>query len=885
MWIIFKLFFSILFSLILWFLIITSFITDQYSSADNNVLLSNFETKQDLLTWWVIHDSLSDIDEVYYSTWEIKKTEEWNITTIDLSSWEYIFSLSWIWNNYIINYKWFSLKNLWPGIFYINTIKPKKYSIFSISSLLQLNLLNLSNNSLSTEVFLYPHGYIIFNPKRNYIVSGWDALRVSTVLSWLWYFNKNILDVSWKINSEFLKNIWPLLNDKIFFTSTLKNIYDNNKVIFSKLWKIRKKEWDDVSWTQLVEEYDSLFFNKSKKVSLYKNAIYDDLNKLFFSDKRENVLVNRIYNNYNKLNLDKDSDIKKVLNNYYRYVSLESNLEAKRNFYLLYKKLSNNKVNFLPSLYYFRDIYNAYDFMWSDNLYSYMNIFIKQYFNDLGVSIWKNQLLISDEYYTKLEYFSLYLMKLLLTYDSFDKETVSKIISIFDYYVLLDNNLYWWKSEKKIATWVKNHLDVLTNISKSIRTYYFEDERNEFNLLLKKKIEIDSNNIKDFKKNIDSLIEFFDSNINIFKWNTSRINNYKTIKKDMDEYFLALLDYEWYKSKYNSNSVLNKLDTTTNLEKDYAVNILSNFENLSIDWISVKIVDDEYFIITWLMFGNEPLSFKLYPYKNNLIDEIIISWNELEWNYELWEVSDKAGNIKTKVWKDFFIEIFSWRDLLETERTYYSADDEPEYISTDDLVFKRDILLWEKWEFSNLSDILSLGMNNIIIEDKKKWDISLNWWILKLNMGKKFGNTSYKFKFSSDYKLTSNDRYFDNIVLKSIDSVASKDKEESYLKISIKWKINNSDFREKVLDFWDALKKLLFIWNKIKKVLSESSLDVNYFLSSKKLKIKFFYLKKPVIISFVRWKIEFILYNWENILDSKIELDKLGKNLFNLKTK
>lgn len=890
MWIILKLFFTIISIAILWFLIITSFLISQYDSTDSSSLLSNFEIDVKSLTWWVMYKSLGNTDDVFYSTWEIQTTLVWNKTIIDLIAWEYIFSLSSIWSEFEINYKWFSLKNMWPGIFYINTTNEKRYWIFSLSSLLRIELLKTLDNSYSTDVFLYPHWYMLFDPERNYLVSGWDALRVSSVLSWVWYFNNNILDINWEINPDFFKSIWPILKDESFFTTAIKTIFYNNKILYSRLWEIRKEEKSFTTWSKLLEKYDWLFINKTKKDSFYKSIIFNDLDDLFVSKNRENKLVNNIYSNYVKLNWKLDSDIQRVFNNYYRYISLESNFAAKQNFYSLYQKLSNNKVEFLWSLFYLRDIYNDFDFIWSDNLYSDITLFTKSYFSDLNINIWKDKLLIKDEDYSKLDYFSLYLMKLLLTSNSFDKETVSKVISIFDYYVLLDNNLYWWQNEKKIATWVKNHLDVLTNISKSIRSYYFEEDRSEFNLLVKKKIEINSNNIEEFQKNINSLISFFDENIYIFSEKDPKIESYKNISKDMDEYFLALLDFEWYKSSYTSNSIINTWNETKYLKEEDAVNLLSNFENLFVNWIEVDIVNDEYFVIKWLEFNYEPLWFKLYPYKNNLIDEINIWWNMLEWNYELWEKQDSNGTISPWVWETFFIEIFTWYDKWNWEVTYYNSDDDPEYISTDDLVFKRDILLWDSWKFSELKDILNMRLNNIKIKDKKKWEITLTWALLKINTNKVVKNNkiSYNSEFSSDYKLTSSEDYFENIRLKIIENDIKK-KERDYLlfwnEIKLNWKISNNGFKKQIVDFGDVLYDLIFIWNKINEVLWKDSLDIEYSLIRKKLTIKLFYLKKPLVISLIKWKIDFISYKWKNILDSKIELDKLEENLFDLKTK
>jgi hypothetical protein len=77
-------------------------------------------------------------------------------------------------------------------MFIINNLDPKKNIIFSLNSLLDLNLKNSKTNENITTIDLYPHIYLIFDPKYNIFLKNADLLNVSQKNE-LRYFNEQII--------------------------------------------------------------------------------------------------------------------------------------------------------------------------------------------------------------------------------------------------------------------------------------------------------------------------------------------------------------------------------------------------------------------------------------------------------------------------------------------------------------------------------------------------------------------------------------------------------------------------------------------------------------------------------------------------------------------
>lgn len=914
MWVIFKIFLTISSALILGFLILSSFIIEQYiSSEQNSILLDSLEIDITTLTGGVNHKRFSYLDEVYYSSWQLNERKEWNIVNIDLEPWEYIFSLSGLGLEYVINYRGFSVKNMWPWIFYINTLNNRKNSILSLSSTLNLELIDISDNSISTNVYIYPHGFMMFDTERNDDLIGGDSLRVFSFQSSLiqssknwkfyrdlwymkenfWYFNKSILDISGNLESDFIEKFSKFSDNKIFISEVLSVIYQNNKILHTNIVKVRELKKSIISWEKYLEKFDWIFFNIEKRNSFLKSRIFNDLNTLFSKKEKDLKLVSKLSQNIKKINWKNDQKIQRVLNNYYKYISIEWDRNTKYNFYKLYEELSKNKVNFTPSLFYLKDIYNSYDFAWNDKLYSNISLFNRQYFSELWISLWSKKLTIKEDNFRLLWYFSHFLQKLLVEHDSFDKDTILKVIYIFDNYVLLDNNLYWGQSEKMIATWVKNHLDILINISKAMKVYYFEDNRDDLWLLLKKKIQINSNNIEILEDNIDNLIAFFNKNRYIYEeWNIY-IKDYDKIEKEFEEYFSALLDYENYKSKNSgTNSFINEVVVSIEeLSVEKASNLLMYFENVNIDNVEIKVVNNDFYTISNLKIDWKIINFNLYPTDDNTIDEIYVDTVNWNWNYILWSKISEEWVESPSGKKDYLYEVFSDTNKTDQEDIKKEYKLELSLKTTNEIAFIRDYLIGKRWDFYKLAWILEMWMDNISAVNSGGWVISIKKAFFTTVTIDLENDEVYKYSslFSSDYFKSDEKSYFDNISLKLLDwnySYWEKNNDLYYLlfwkEINLIWRIQLDAIEDTSFKIWKALNDIVIIWGYVNNILFVQDIDISYNISRKKILMKFDYLWDKVTLSSVDWKLDYIFYKWKNILDSKIELDKLEENLINL---
>jgi len=53
-------------------------------------------------------------------------------------------------------------------------LNPKNISIFSLSTKIELDLLNIKTNERVDSLDIYPHSYLIFNPEKNIYVNNAD---------------------------------------------------------------------------------------------------------------------------------------------------------------------------------------------------------------------------------------------------------------------------------------------------------------------------------------------------------------------------------------------------------------------------------------------------------------------------------------------------------------------------------------------------------------------------------------------------------------------------------------------------------------------------------------------------------------------------------------
>jgi hypothetical protein len=170
------------------------------------------------------------------------------------------------------------------------------------------------------------------------------------------------------------------------------------------------------------------------------------------------------------------------------------------------------------------------------------------------------------------------------------------------------------------------------------------------------------------------------------------------------------------------------------------------------------------------------------------------------------------------------------------------------------LVFKRDVLLWEYWEFSDLKDTLTIKTKNIIAKK-----LSVIEYDIKIKNAK---FKDYEVLFSSDYMLDKH--IFKNIVINC-----------GNYNITINWIIPLNSFIRKIWLLLENYEKI----NKIQNTLINSSfskINIDFYPSKKSTIISSFNDYKWVILIEIweNWSINQAILNWKSLIKWDTDYNK-----------
>ena len=393
------------------FLIFVTFITNNLSKIEN----PSYEIKEkwiyklvekedgffiskDLInsSWSIFINKINISDKIIYSYWNIESKSNWSIIEINITPWIYYFQLKEINTKYSINSNWFNVINKWPWSFIINNLNPRKIIVFSIDTLLDLNLKDIKTDKKISSISLYPHVYLVFNPIKNIFVKNSDLLKISQIFN-LWFFKGTITNSETFLNLILLKNKkWTELINNSF--SFLKNEQIEREKIIKKY---RQSIFWTLPWEKFIEMYNSIFINPNKKILYYKNIILRKTNDLLSIQTNDINTINQIVEKLEQLKwIDSDAynEVVNIINFHYSNVIISNqNSNIKINFTKLINKInSNNSSISLKSLIYLEEIFWKYN---SELFFQNINTFTNQYFSELKISInWneKNKWTISE---------------------------------------------------------------------------------------------------------------------------------------------------------------------------------------------------------------------------------------------------------------------------------------------------------------------------------------------------------------------------------------------------------------------------------------------------------------------------------------------------------
>ena len=124
-----------------------------YKNNQNWILWLDIKNNEIIFNTWSLNSPLkinylNSFDKILSYSWEVVNLEN-NIT---LNKWIFLINISEINSKYIINWEWFEIKNNWPVILFIDNSWTRT-NIFSLNSIIELNLINIENKKIVNTIF------------------------------------------------------------------------------------------------------------------------------------------------------------------------------------------------------------------------------------------------------------------------------------------------------------------------------------------------------------------------------------------------------------------------------------------------------------------------------------------------------------------------------------------------------------------------------------------------------------------------------------------------------------------------------------------------------------------------------------------------------------
>lgn len=873
-------FFIIIVSIIIFIILISSsyfskeysiFKKPYYENNQNwlfkiNLNEEKFLEKYDSKEEWVNINFINSFDKIltYNSKFEYKENN--GSKEIDLWEWIYLINISELNSEYTINWEWFRIKNNWPLSVYIDTSERRKL-IFSINTIVNLEIIDNKNEEVLNNIYLYPHKYIRLFPERNHQIKNADLLRVS-LSTGLDYFNDKII-INSEINNKFKeKIIWKdnEINEEI--SKLFLYLYKSNLRESTILEWLKTDKFWNIVWENLIKKYNDLFLNRDKKIIYYKNTIIRSLWDLVNSEKIENSKNDFLISSlYDLKNIDENwYNEMKVIIEYYSSIIINWNkkdINSKINFSKIYNKINWKEYKFdNDNNLILNDIFFNFDFLNEDNLYTKLKIF-----NENNI---KNKLSEWEK-----SYFMFFLNKI-ITYwlDEIVKNNnikIEDILSILNIYVDLSINFYNKEEEVIIRTWINEYNDLTKIILERINDLFFT--RNNETLLLERKKEyvITNQDINILDKSLNRIFNYYKNNKLKVPNTQNNIPIKESIEKNIElfeEYILALKDENRYIATYNEKIKelvfwwwvkQEKQVLSTNNAKEY----LSKFKHINIENAKIEIKNYDYCmrpndennlsnlgdpycyeiknleIWDW----SKLISFLLHPFNFNNINNFDITLRN--WEKEINNWSYRLDNIKIDLDEKFLVASndedrekfdfynFFLNNFLRNQQILIWNNDNLNNITNNieesEIVkfIKRNRLLWANWTLTAIKSRINIEYNSIFVKeiDNSNFDIEILWW--KLNFTNE--NNFYKWDFNSKYLFTPNNSFLNpNIKLyDSRDNILL-----NWNEVNIIWEIKLEELEEVFWLFFSKINDLTTMLLIFNNTLSLNQFNIDYLIEN-----------------------------------------------------
>jgi hypothetical protein len=624
---------------------ITDFVSQSEDSnlwiykIEKNYKLSLLEKTEDFNGLKLHHVSMWN--NVFYKEWNLTIDDQYNI---HLDKWVYFFDINDISTQYSVVFQWYLVKNLWPWAFIINTTDEKKKSVFSLSSKLNINFLDIETSESLAQIDLFPNMYLLAFPRYNKAIKNADLWKIITshnlnMLSLPIYSIDESNILPWENNLS--ENISPDLNidlkKYLFYNNSdydnfINNIFNfRNQQISKKQFEytqLSKNEFYLFPWEKYILKYYEYFLNDEKRKYYYKNIILKELIQLLNdknnSQKRIENITNKVQD-LKKLDINEyDNMISHILYYYDNIIySQKKNPDTVTNISILKEKLiTQGYKEHQPSLLQLRYIYDEYHNGNIQTFHKEMNSFVSNYEKEMNLSVYNEN--------HKIHNYFLYFLKNIFVWDFSKVKDHNQMVILFKKYIEI-NEIFieqWDKIIKKTALFdnaalIKVFIDIM-------KISFFQEERNQKLLVLQKPAKITQNNYEILKINLQLLLNFQKNHKYLITDTGNRKDvilalAYLKYNKELNEYFEALNDYNRY--ELNRSEIVIELPDIIDenqLTKEKAQNYLKQFSwvnspntLITIRNFSYCLSNDKSKIIAWDEYCYEIKNFYVKWFKFN----------------------------------------------------------------------------------------------------------------------------------------------------------------------------------------------------------------------------------------------------------------------------
>lgn len=824
----------------------------------------------------IFSHSISDFSALYSDGGlhsEIIESAEYS-HNIDIStSWKYISSLRNEREGYSFSATGFLVKQegVWE-IFFDTITTPGKTFIYAINTPATLSLVSDDGKEKYVDIHLTPHMYIEFQANKGKYLKNADRIRIGTVFK-LWYIGALWIYEEWE---DYMKKY--LENEDDFLDTVVWNIDINDIKLQDLLVEFSQQNPSQIPGYDSIQRYIHFFVNDDKKIVFYKNKVLEWYLKILKIQSMDTKVLTQT---------NKDLEVLKLLSTwaYTELIQLQDKirraLHASNKEELIIPRLlfssflDSDIINdrwYFP-LYSF-SLFSSYD---RDKNFSYE---LSKKFLQSFPSYVKNMSVSNAQIELRYDYFLYYLERQLLYLLSIEQSSdniTSVIITLENYVNTALRHDDYSATARVTRLFVFSH--ILEEIDFFLRWEYFLLERTNNGVLgldLQNKISLQD--VIDLKENVNMLYDIYDQDKNHLNDTDSRdiwiIEDITQSRSRINEYFSALENYETYKTLYDvSKTNLLALDTFSSGENDIlSIDKMEAYFSQFI-WISVlntvvTIQDNLYYHVEKLNISGKVFSFDISPSPEYKITNIYIDGFKQPIQYKLWNIQ-YDWNEKYKAAPQ------EQRDQYDFSRffilTFFKQNDPSieEYVTTistqedkTEIVFKKDILLGNPWEFTILKDFLTIEYEDITLEkDQQDYNIYLDDIDFNVSVPQtSWGDTIYKWVLKSQYVLNNTDHYFKWVSMQIYKKHDDIKKEMLFggSSIYVGWKIHISDMKETI----ETLATQLIFYNNVYWELGQiwwmTDVTFQYTVFNDRLSIKFASQGKRYTILLRTWEVESI---------------------------